>query len=101
VSNGCTACHIAAQPGASLIGPPWLAAQATDGKGIADHAAERFTAAGYTGRATSAGAYLYESIVNPNVYVVPPYAPNLMPGTYSTLEPQQLADLIAYLSQLR
>ncbi len=101
VSNGCTACHIAVQPGTSLIGPPWLAAQATDGKGIADHAVERFTAAAYTGRATSAGAYLYESIVNPNAYVVPPYAPNLMPATYSALEPQQLADLIAYLSQLR
>jgi cytochrome c2 len=101
VSQGCTACHIAAQPGATLVGPAWLAAQSTDGKGVADHAAERIAAAGYTGRATSAGAYLYESIVNPNAYVVPPYAPNIMPSTYSALEPQQLADLVAYLLQLR
>lgn len=101
VSQGCTACHIAAQPGASLIGPAWLAAQSTDGKGIADHAAERITLAAYTGRATNPQAYLYESIVNPNIYVVPPYAPNIMPATYSALEPQQLADLIAYLAQLR
>jgi hypothetical protein len=101
VSQGCTACHIAAQPGATLIGPAWLAAQSTDGKGIADHAAERITLATYTGRATNPQAYLYESIVNPNIYVVPPYAPNIMPGTYSALEPQQLADLVAYLAQLR
>lgn len=100
--GACAACHIAAQPGAALVGPAWLAAQSTDGKGLAAHVAERLTAADYTGRATSVEAYLYESITSPNAFVVAGFAPNIMPATYSqSLTAQELADLIAYLVTLQ
>ena len=47
---------------------------------------------GYTGE-----AYLAESIINPNHYVVPDFTP-IMPQTFGMrITPQQLADLIAYL----
>jgi cytochrome c2 len=100
-ARGCVACHVGAS-GANLVGPSWVVVSSRDGLGIADHAASRYTEAGYTGAATSADGYLYESIVNPNVYVVEGYAAGIMPGTYGTdLSPQELADLIAYLATLR
>ena len=47
---------------------------------------------GYTGE-----AYIAESIINPNHYLVPDFNP-VMPQTFGTqITPQQLADLIAYL----
>lgn len=94
-SLACVACHIAAP-----TGPAWLASG--DQPGIGTRAAQRIAAADYTGQATTAEQYLYEAIVNPNVYVVSPYAANLMPGIYgSTLTEQDLADLIAYLMSLK
>lgn len=101
-SNACVACHIVSDPAVALQGPAWLAKDSEDGKGIATHAVERIEAESYTGKATSAEGYLYESITNPNAYVVQGFAPNLMPGVYgTTLSPQQLADLIAYLKDLQ
>lgn len=42
--------------------------------------------------------YLIESIVNPNAYVVPPYASGVMPQNYNEqLSVQDVADIIAYL----
>lgn len=97
-ARGCVACHVAADASATLVGPAWLAAQSKDGKGIAEHAAERWGAAGYTGKAGSAQEYLYESIVNPTAFVVPGYQP-AMPGNYGTLlGEQELADILAYLA---
>jgi mono/diheme cytochrome c family protein len=44
--------------------------------------------------------YLYQSIVDPNGFVVPNYAGGLMPANYGEqLSAQELADLIAYLLQ--
>ncbi len=101
-AQACLACHIKSSPDATLTGPAWLAAESTDGKGIADHVAERYTAADYTGAATSADAYIYESIVNPGAYVVPPYLNGLMPANFgSTLSQQDLADIIAHLKTVR
>jgi hypothetical protein len=41
--------------------------------------------------------YLVESIVHPEIYIVPPYQA-VMPNIYSTqLTPQQLADIVTYL----
>lgn len=41
--------------------------------------------------------YLVESIVHPEIYIVPPYQA-VMPNIYSTqLTPEQLADIVAYL----
>jgi cytochrome c2 len=100
-AHGCVACHVGAA-GANLAGPSWVAVASRDGLGIAEHAASRYTESTYTGAAASPAAYLYESIVNPNVYVVEGYAAGIMPGAYGTdLSPQELADLVAYLETLR
>jgi len=103
-AQGCIACHIANPdtPDAVLAGPSWQVAGSKDGKGIAAHAAERFSSGEYTGTATSAEAYLYESIVNPGAFVVPTYVAGVMPGTYGgTLSQQDLADIIAYLKTVQ
>jgi cytochrome c2 len=99
-SNACTACHINGN-----TGPGWLptADNATPkGEGIATRAQHRYKDAGYTGVATSSGGYLLESIIRPNAYIVPGFQPNLMPQTFgTTLSPQDLADIIAYLETLK
>ncbi len=102
--QGCVACHIPNPdtPDATLAGSPWVASASEDGKGIADHAPERITASDYTGTATGADAYLYESIVNPSAFVVPGYVDGVMPKTYGgALSEQDLADVIAYLKTVR
>jgi cytochrome c oxidase subunit 2 len=44
--------------------------------------------------------YVQESIVKPNAYVVPGFPPNVMTQTFGkTLSKQQLADLVAFVSQ--
>jgi len=101
-TRGCVACHIAADPSAALVGSPWLAAQSKDGLGVSEHAASRPGEASYTGRAENATEYLYESITNPSAYLVAGFQPNIMPANYGqTLPPQELADIIAYLTTLK
>jgi mono/diheme cytochrome c family protein len=96
-SAGCVACHIA-----SKLGPPWRASDDSTGQGVGTRAQHRFTDPGYTGVAKSAHAYMYESIVQPNAYVVPNYQANIMPQTFGkTLSQQDLADIIAYLDTLK
>jgi mono/diheme cytochrome c family protein len=91
----CTACHIAAP-----TGPAWLAT--AEQPGIGTRASERLTDPNYTGQAATPEQYLFEAIVNPNVYLVPGFAANIMPGQYSTqLTDQDMADLIAYLLTLK
>jgi cytochrome c2 len=81
-SGGCSACHSLVE-GQTVVGPSQ--------HGIKDRAATRKP--GY-----SAEAYLYESITNPNVYVVEGFQSNIMPQTFKdTLGPQQIADVIAFL----
>jgi nitric oxide reductase subunit C len=84
-----------------------MAAQDPNGQGVGTRAEERVNAADYTGAATDAHGYLFESIVSPSAYIVPgnaSYAANgvsIMPGTYAnSLTPQEAADLIAYLQSL-
>ncbi len=97
---GCTACHISAP-----VGPGWLATadNATPkGEGIGTRAQHRFSDSGYTGVAKSADGYLLESIIRPNAFVVTGFQPNVMPSTFaSSLQPQDLADIIAYLDTLK
>ncbi len=107
-AKGCTACHVAAAPGATLVGPAWLADQGPDGKGIGTHAGERLTDATYAGAATSPELYLLEAIVQPSAFIVPggtTYATNgnsTMPANYGVLlEKQDVADIIAYLLTLK
>lgn len=102
VAQGCTACHIA-----TSTGPAWLASADPNGKGVATRAAEHAADPSYTGAATDALGYLFESIVLPSAYIVPgnaAYAANgqsIMPAIYAnTLSAQNVADLIAYLETL-
>jgi mono/diheme cytochrome c family protein len=94
-SLGCTACHIT-----TPTGPAWLP---SDGQpGVGERAETEFTLPEYTGNATTPEQYLFESIVDPNVFVVSPFASGLMPATYgNTLTDQNMADLIAYLLSLK
>ncbi|MBC7810662.1 MAG: c-type cytochrome [Burkholderiales bacterium] len=81
----CTTCHLPDQEMA-LVGPGML--------GIGERAAERVPG-------LSASEYLHQSIVEPNAFVVPNYAPGLMPQTYAqTLTEEQIDDLVAYLLTL-
>ena len=80
-NNGCGSCHT-------------LKAAGTTGKIGPD--LDRLPAdAKRTGKAL--GAYVHESIVDPNAYVVPGYPKNVMPSTFSQLPKSQLDALVQYL----
>ena len=92
---GCAGCHLQ-----STVGPAWQA-EGTQ-PGVGGRAADRFTQPDYTGQATTADQYLFESIVSPGAYLVPGFGQGIMPGNYGgRLSKQDLADLIAYLRSLR
>jgi len=94
-SLGCVACHIA-----TPTGPAWLASASEPG--IGTRAAERISEPDYTGKATTAEQYLFESIADPHVFVVPGFSQGIMPDTYAnSLTDQDMADLIAYLLSLK
>ena len=94
---GCVACHIQTD-----VGPAWLAEGDPNGEGIGTRAATRLEASDYTGKATTAEQYLRESIVLPDSFVVDDYPPSTMVMTYGqTLSKQDLANLIAYLIDLK
>ena len=101
-AKGCTGCHIL-----SGAGPAWLASADPSGQGIGTRAAQRFAAADYTGAATTSEQYLFEAIVSPNAHLVPgpsyqASGKSIMPGNYgSSLDEQNVADLIAYMLTLK
>jgi mono/diheme cytochrome c family protein len=107
--NGCTACHVLTAQVTALIGPAWLAKDSPDGKGVGAHAEERFQNADYAAAAVTPEQYLFESIVSPSAYIVPPVADHAsadgtskMPAIYgATLDAQNVADIIAYLLTLK
>ncbi len=103
----CTACHLS-QNGAASIGPNWLPGADNNSQGIGTRAAARLKASDYHGKATTGDQYLFESIVDPNAYLVPgnaTYAPggkSIMPPDFATkLTAQNMADLIAYLDTIK
>jgi mono/diheme cytochrome c family protein len=105
-TSGCTACHIS-QGGAATLGPAWLASSDENGQGIGTRAELRIEQADYTGAASSGDQYLFESIVNPDAYIVPgashvgPDGKSIMPHIYATsLDAQTVANLVAYLQTL-
>ena len=70
-----------------MVGPSWHIVGATAGTRVDGESAE---------------AYLYQSIVSPNAHVVEGFQPSLMPPTYrDTLTASQLADILAYLLNLK
>ena len=95
---GCAACHSIA-PGVNIVGPTLAGIPAT--------AAARIASPEYKGKAKDAAGYIRESIVDPNAYVLtgPTYSAgghSLMPGDYgSTLKPEQIDQIVAYLLTLR
>lgn len=92
---GCSGCHVLA-----AVGPAWLPTAGVPG--IGTRSEERFRAAGYTGQATSAEQYLFESVVAPNAYIEDGFTPNIMPLNFADrLSAQDMADLIAYMLSLR
>ncbi|MCS6825694.1 MAG: c-type cytochrome [Caldilinea sp.] len=86
VVYGCIACH-SLQAMQTMVGPSWhnlgaVAATRVEGQ--------------------SAEAYLYASIVEPNVHLVDGFQAGLMPATYQDmLTAEQIADIIAYLLTLK
>lgn len=81
----CSACHDTVQ-GIVLVGPSL--------KGVASRAGSRVPG-------LSADAYIRQSILDPNSYVVQGFTRGLMPTTFGQLlSDQQLADVIAYLMTL-
>jgi len=85
VSAGCGACHTYGPAAATgKIGPD------LDHLGADAQKANQGSLEDYT----------RTSITDPNAYVVPGFAHGIMPGTYGqSLKPQQLADLVAFLTQ--
>jgi cytochrome c2 len=81
-AGGCTACH-SLQEGQTIVGPSLHGIGTRAGTERPDYPPE---------------AYLYESITNPNAFVVPGFPPGVMPQTFKqVLSAQQLADVIAFL----
>ncbi len=106
-AQGCTACHLS-QGGAASIGPNWQPVADNNNQGIGTRAPLRIKAPDYHGKATTGDQYIFESIVDPNAYIVPgnaTYAPggkSIMPADFSTkLSAQNVADIIAYLDSIK
>ncbi|QGZ38477.1 nitric oxide reductase, NorC subunit apoprotein [Pseudoduganella flava] len=97
VQPACAACHSIA-PGVNMAGPSLAGVGAR---------ATQLLASGYDGKATDVAGYLRESITQPSAHVVPGamYSANgvsFMPATYGKdLTPQQVDQLVAYLSSLK
>ncbi|OUC05851.1 hypothetical protein RY27_24690, partial [Litorilinea aerophila] len=86
LQNGCVGCH-SLDPNQPMAGPTW-------------HNLDETAATRMPGK--TAAFYLYDSIVNPNDYIVEGYPPNLMIQTFAeTISTQDLADIIAYLLTLK
>jgi nitric oxide reductase subunit C len=98
VAPACTACHSVA-PGVNMAGPSLA--------GLATTAHKRMSSPDYKGSAKDVAGYIHESIVEPSAHVVPGamYSANgqsFMPNTYGKdLKPEQLEQLVAYLSSFK
>ncbi len=89
---GCSTCHLPDQT--TSLGPSRF--------GMAYRSATTVRLPVYSGQATTAEAYLLESLINPNLYVMPAFPPGQMPNSYAQdLTPQEIADLVAYMLTLQ
>jgi nitric oxide reductase subunit C len=94
----CTACHSTA-PGVNMAGPSLA--------GLVARTSTLLAGSDYKGKATDVEAYIREAVVNPSAHVVPGamYSANgqsFMPNTYAKdLTPEQITELVAYLSSLK
>jgi mono/diheme cytochrome c family protein len=86
VLNGCVGCH-QLDPTQAVTAPSW-------------HNMANVAVARRPGM--SPAAYLYESIVEPNAYIVQGYPAGIMPQNYDqSLTTEQIVDIIAYMLTLR
>lgn len=98
VAPACNACHSIA-PGVNMAGPSLA--------GVSSRAEALLKSGDYQGSAGDVEAYIRESIVNPNAYIVPGpmYSANgqsFMPNTYQeALTAEQIDQLVAFLTTLR
>lgn len=98
VAPACNACHSTA-PGVNMAGPTLA--------GVGTRAEALLKSGDYTGAASDVQGYIRESIMTPNAYIVPGpmYSANgqsFMPNTYhEALTPEQIDQLVAFLSTLR
>jgi cytochrome c2 len=91
--NGCIACHSVEPDGSQDLGPSLA--------GLATRSTQTIADPTYTGEADTVEAYLRESILNPEIYVVSGFTP-LMPKTYvASLDEQELTELVNYLLTLK
>jgi cytochrome c551/c552 len=91
--KGCIACHSAVTgEDRAELGPTLV--------GIAARSAETIKSGDYSGEAGTVEEYIRESIIKPQVYLVPEYEP-LMPQTYeSTLNEEELTSLVDFVLAL-
>jgi mono/diheme cytochrome c family protein len=82
-SQGCGSCHTFAPAGTSGSVGPNLGHLAADAQKAGQPLPD----------------YTKTSITDPNAYVVPGFPKGVMPTTYSSLSDQQIADLVAFLTQ--
>ena len=84
-SSGCSACHTFAPAGATGKVGPSLDKLASEAKQANQGTLEQFVLA---------------SVTTPDAYIAPGFKAGIMPGTFGqTLSQQQLADLVAFLTQ--
>lgn len=89
---GCANCHSLAA-NVRLVGPSLV--------GVAQRAQTVIAQTSYQGEAQDGAAYLRESILDPEVYLVDGFATDAMYATYANeLSPQEVEDLVAFLLTL-
>ncbi len=92
---GCIGCHHIDK---QATGQSLSSSGSSDGLSMAARAEVIINATDYTGKAVTVEEYLFESIVQPNVYVAEGYPPNVQPQNFGdTLDLQDVADFIAYI----
>lgn len=91
--SGCVACHSVSRETKGMLGPSLA--------GLVPRSTETVNDLAYTGSAETVEAYIRESILQPQVYVVPGY-PSVMPQTYeASLSENELTQLVDYLLTLK
>jgi len=92
---GCSVCH-----SLTPVGPAWAASG--DQPGLGARAALRVEQADYAGGADTAEQYLFESVADPNAYLVTGFDAGVMlPDFAERITLQQMADLMAYMLSFR